>query len=225
MAIGSSPSLAYCTIFCHNIHRTSISISHLLIYIFAYVFMPANVCTCVRMHCMLQLRGFGRPPTQFSDLVSPVCWHVTVRHVIAAVFKLRAQFLNTCQGRHCRIKIDSAVNLGEKSSLEFRQCMLWVIQRTKTVSQFAVLFATLWHCRELSDKWYTPHFQWVLQRLTPAVTDRLPPVLTSPAVHSVCAIYHAMCQPANRLLLAASYTVFILCYNRFFPSCTCLYFS
>jgi len=71
-----------------------------------------------------------------SDLVSPVCCHVTVGHVTAAVFKLWARS--------------------------------------------AVLFATLWHCRELSDKWYAHHIQfefWVLWRLTPAVTDRSLPVL------------------------------------------------
>jgi len=73
-----------------------------------------------------------------SDLVSPFCCRVTVGDVTAAVFKLRARFLNISHVRRCWIKIDSAVNLGQKSSSEFRQCVLWVIRLTKTVSRSAV---------------------------------------------------------------------------------------
>jgi len=70
---------------------------------------------------------------------------MTKSHVTAAVFKRRAWFLNTVQVRHCWIKIDSAVNLGEKPSSVFMQCVLWVIRLTKIVSWSAVLFTTLWH--------------------------------------------------------------------------------
>jgi len=64
--------------------------------------------------------------------------------------------------------------------VEYRSTVLWVIRLTKTVSRSAVLFATLWHCRELSGKRYAHRLQfefWLLWQLTPAVTDRLLPVL------------------------------------------------
>jgi len=80
---------------------------------------------------------------------------------------------------------------------EDRQCsVLWILERRRArsscsvccgwydwrrpLSRSAVLFATLWHCRELSDERYTHHIQfefWLLRRLTPVVTDRPPPVL------------------------------------------------
>jgi len=43
------------------------------------------------------------------------------------------QVLDTFQGWHCWIKIDSAMNFGETPSSEFAQCVLWVIRLTKTV--------------------------------------------------------------------------------------------
>jgi len=49
VVIGSSPFLAYCTIFIVILVRS-------LIYIFAHVFVPVAVCTCLRIGCAPQLR-------------------------------------------------------------------------------------------------------------------------------------------------------------------------
>jgi len=55
-------------------------------------------------------------------------------------------------------------------------CCGWYDWR-RPLSRSTVLFATLRHCRELSDERYAHHIQfefWLLGRLKPAVTDRLP---------------------------------------------------
>jgi len=78
-------------------------------------------------------------------------------------------------------------------------CCGWYDWR-RPLSRPAVLFATPWHCRELSDEWYAHHIQfefWLLRRLTPAVTDRPP----TPAVRSVGVVYYAVV--TTRLLLSA----------------------
>jgi len=58
VVISSSPPLAL--FFYHNVQC-----SRSLVYIFAYVFVPVTVCTCVRIDCTPRLRCLSRPPTQF----------------------------------------------------------------------------------------------------------------------------------------------------------------
>jgi len=78
----------------------------------------------------------------------------------------------------------------------------------RPLSRSAGLFATLWHWRELSDEPYAHHNQvefWLLRRLTPAVTDRSPPVLrrqqSVSSVSSTTQLLQCVCCSA----LAASY--------------------
>jgi len=144
--------LAYCAIFYHNVQwgrRFTYLHMHLSQSLFVLVYAYAARRSCAAIA--------GRRPSfrpGFTCLLSFDCGHVTT-----AVFELRARFLYTSQVRRCLIKIDSAVNLGETPSSEFVQCVLWVIRLTKTVSRSAVLFATVCHCRELSDKRYAHHIQ------------------------------------------------------------------
>jgi len=94
--------------------------------------------------------------------------------------------------------------------------VLWILERRRARSSFsvcsgwygwqrplsrsAVLFATLWHWRELSDERYAHHIQfefWLLRWLTLDVTDRP----TMPAVRSVGVVYYTI--NTTRLLLSA----------------------
>jgi len=156
---------------------------------------------------------------------------MTISHVTAAEFKLRARFLDTFQVRRCWIKIDSAVNLGKTLSSEFVQCVCceWYNWR-RPLSRSAVLFTTLWHCRKLSDERYAHHIQfefWLLRRLTPAVTDRPPTVLqrqqSVPSVSSTTQLLQRVCcslAACRQLHLFGGILGFILCYILFFPYCT-----
>jgi len=71
--------------------------------------------------------------SSLCSLVSPVYCRMTKSHLTATLFKVGAQFLDTFQVRRCWIKINSAVNLREKPSVEFVQCVLWVILLMKTI--------------------------------------------------------------------------------------------
>jgi len=103
----------------------------------------------------------------------------------------------------------------------------------RPLSRSAVLFATLWHCRELSDEWFTHHIQfefWLLRRLTPAITDRPPPILwcqqSVPSVSSTKQLLQCVCcsaSAAQRLLLATSFwwhSWFCTMLQTLFPHCT-----
>jgi len=113
-----------------------------LIYIFTYVFVPVTVCTCVRIGCAPQLRCFSLPPTQFPAVLTR--FHLFAMYDEKSRDRRRVQTWGAIsrhfQVRHCWIKIDSSVNLGETPSSEFMQCVLWVIRLTKTVESicFAV---------------------------------------------------------------------------------------
>jgi len=181
------------------------------------------------------LYGIGQPPTRrlSSDLVSPVCCRVTVGHVTAAVFEQCARVLVTSQVRRCWIKIDSAVNFRGKSSSVFMQCRLWVIRLTKTVSRSAVLFATLWDCRELSDDTLATVSEssgcYDNNWRRPSPTVRRPSYdASSPFRRCRLARCVLTCET---LAAAASYYCWwhsrSLYYVRVppFPFCTCLYFS
>jgi len=85
------------------------------------LFVPVYACAARRGCTALAGR---RPADPVSDLVSPACCRVTVSHVTATVFKRWARFLVTSQVRRCSVKIDSAMNIGEKPSTEFIQCEL-----------------------------------------------------------------------------------------------------
>jgi len=100
-----------------------------------------------------------------------VCYCMTINHVTAALFKIGRDF-TTLSSQTLLNKIDSAVNIGETSSSEFVQCVLWVIRLAKPLSRPTALFVTLWHYSELSEERYAHHIQfefWLLRRLTPAV--------------------------------------------------------
>jgi len=77
------------------------------------------------------------------------------------------------------------------------------------------IFATQWHCRELSDERYADHSQfkyWLQQRLTPGITDRSPLVLRrQQSVLSLSSTCHDA-SAALRLLLVASY-VFLVTFS------------
>jgi len=158
---------------------------------------------------------------------------MTKSHVTAAVFKLRARFLDTFQVRRCWIKIDSAVNLGEKPSSELMQCVLWVIWLTKTVESIC---CAVRHTVTLPTAvWRTIHSPHSVRVLIATTTDaghHRPSAArpTMPAVRSVGVVYYAVI--ITRLLLSAcclplatslgvmsfdDILGFILCYKLLFP--------
>jgi len=179
-----------------------------LIYIFAYVFVPVTVCTCVRICCAPQLRCRSllrrrRPPIQFSglvDLLLLVCYRMTRSHVTAAVFKLGARFLDF-QVWRCWIKIDSAVNLGETPSSELVQYVMRVTRLAKTVE--SICCAVRHTVTLLRAVWWTirsPHL--VLIATTTEAGRRLSAARpTTPAVRSIGVVYYAVV--TTRLLLSA----------------------
>jgi len=87
---------------------------------------------------------------------------MTRSHVTAAVFKTRARFYDTFTS----------------DFVEWRSTVLWVLERGRTRSSCSVccewydwrrlvlvrcrstVFATPWHCRELSDERYADHIQF-----------------------------------------------------------------
>jgi len=184
-----------------------------LIYIFAYVFVPVTVCTCARIGCAPQLccRTLlrRRRPSFPAGL--------TCFHLFATVW-LEVTWLPLCSnwGRDfstlssqtlLKKKIDSVVILERRRARSSCSvCCRWYDWR-RPLSRSAVQFATLWHCRELFDERYAHHIQfefWLLQRLTPAVTDRPPTVLrcqqSVPSVSSITQLLQRVCCSA----LAAS---------------------
>jgi len=156
-------------------------------------------CACVRMRCTL--RPVPHWPaadwlTQFSTCLLSCDCGSRVRRCVGMVSVISGHFSSQTLlngDRQC-------CELWRDAELRVVQRVLWVIWLTKTLSRSVVLFATLWHCRELSDERYARHSQckfWMLWQLTPAVTVARP---TIPAVRSVGAVYHAVCQLASRLL-------------------------
>jgi len=149
--------------------------------------------------CTHRLRAFcyaaADPVSGRVDLVSPVCYHMTRSHMTAAVFTI---------GRDSTISSQTLLNKDQQfceswrdAELEVSACVCcgWYDWR-RPLSRSAALFATLWHCRELSDEQYAHHIQfeyWLLRRLTPAVTDRPPPVLrrqqSVPLVSSITQLF------------------------------------
>jgi len=193
VAIGLSPPLAYCSIF-------SVIFSDVVICIFAYV------CTAGTPQLHLH-----RPPTPRHLPCWPVylfttwpeaTWQFAVLKTIAwtLLFHIRL----------CWVKIDSAVSLGQIPNLEFVQCVLWGIvwrlvvsgseSPSNTTGKVMVLvrwvillfFATLWHCRELSDKRFADPTQfkyWLLWQLTPGITDCSLPILRCQQSIFVAVVY------------------------------------
>jgi len=169
--------------------------------LFIPVYAYAVCCSCATLA--------GRQPTDPApDLVSPVCWRVTAGHVTATVLKVLAWFLDTFQVRRCWIKIDSAVNLGEKPNSEFTQSVLRVIQLTKAVESIccAVCHSDIAESCLTNDTLAT--FSCAM---TTEASRHWPFAASSmlPAVCSVSVVYHAVCQRANHLLLAASYNFWV----------------
>jgi len=100
-------------------------------------------------------------------------------------------------------------------------CYGWYDWR-RPLSRSAVLFVTLWHCRELSVERYAHHIQfefWLLRRLTPAITDRPPPVLwrqqSVPSVLSTTQLLRVCCSAlaATRQLHLFGDILGLLCYS------------
>jgi len=154
-------------------------------YIFVYVFVPVTDCSCVRIGCAPQLRCRSllrrRRP---ADLVFRPCW---------PAFTCLLPYDEKSRDRRC-VQTWGAISRHFSSQTllnKDRQCCESWARSSCTVccgwydwwrplSRSAVLFATLWHCRELSDERYAHHIQfefWVLQQLTPVVTDRPKTVL------------------------------------------------
>jgi len=153
-----------------------------LLYIFAYVFVPVTVWTCVRISCAQQLRCLSLPPTQLPAVLTWFNLFATVwREVTCPTLCSNwGRFLDTFQVRRCWIKIDSAVNLGETPSSKFVQCVLWVIRLTKTVESICCAVRhTVTLPRAVWRTICSPHSVRVLIATTTdaAVTDRSPPVL------------------------------------------------
>jgi len=149
-----------------------------------------------------------------------VCCRVTAS-CDAAVFELMVRFLDTSQFRRCWIKIDSAVNLGETPSLEFVQCVLWVIRLMKTVESICrAVRHTVTLPRAVWQMMHSPHLVRVLIATTTDTGCHRPSTArpTTPAVRSVGVVYHAVCQRANACcLLFGEILGFLLCYSLLFP--------
>jgi len=104
--MGSSPFLAYCPMFYRNVRED----------------VDLHICICIcTSHC-LHIAARGRrcsalASRRLADLVSDLVFcRVTVGHVTAAVFEQCARVLIHFSARRCWLKIDIAVNFGEKSS-------------------------------------------------------------------------------------------------------------
>jgi len=178
-----------------------------MIYIFAYVFVQVTVCICVRIGCAPQLhcRNLLRHRRPAVSVFRP-CWPVFTC-LLSYDEKSRdrgARFLDTFKVRRCWIKIDSSVNLGATPSLEFLQCVLWVIRLTKTVE--SICCAVRHAVTVLRAVWRTirsPHSVRVLSATTTDAGRHRPSAARppTPAVRSVGVVYYAVV--TTRLLLSA----------------------
>jgi len=170
---------------------------------YACIFVPVIDCTCVlRCHAephSLPCRWIADPVYRQCWPVSPVYYRVTSSYVTAAEFQTQARFYNTFTSdfvewkstelwllERCRAQILCSVCC-ERLFGDLQWKWEWVTKwydywspHANPLSLSAVFFATIWHCRELSDERYADHIQfkyWLLQWLTPRTTDRSPPVL------------------------------------------------
>jgi len=126
------------------------------------------------------------------------------------VFKLRAWFLVTFQVRRCRIKIDSAVNLGKKAELGVRA--VCAVGDTTDVDCWVDLLCCSLHC-DTAESCLTNDTLTTFSSSSGCYDDWRRPSPTvrrlsydaTPAVRFVGVVYYAVCQRANRLQLAATY--------------------
>jgi len=180
-----------------------------LIYIFAYLFVPVIVCTCVRIGCAPQLRCHSL--LRCRRLSFPTCWLVFTCLLLydeksrdRSCVQTGGAISRHFRVRRCWIKIDSAVNLGVTPSSEFVQCVLWVIRPTKTVESIC---CAVCHTVTLSRAvWRTirsPHLVRVLITTTTDAGRHRPSAArpTTPTVCSVGVVYYAVVP--TRLLLSA----------------------
>jgi len=160
----------------------------LLVYIFAYVFVPVIVCTCVRIGCAPQLRCCSLLRRRRPRPSLPAA--LTCFHLFATVWgeirdrrcvQTGGSISDFFQVRRCWIKIDSVVNLGETPSSEFVQCVLWVIWLTKTVESICcAIHHTVTLPRAVWRTIRSPHHSvrvLIATTTDAAVTDRPPTVL------------------------------------------------
>jgi len=179
----------------------------LLIYIFAYVFVPVTDCTCVCIGCTPQLHSCSLPRHCRSDPVFWPCWPgftcllpYEQKQCDHCCVQTRVWFCDTFTSVFAEER-STVLSLGEKSWARSSRsmCCGWYNWR-RSLSQSTVLFAALWHCRELSDEWYYDHIPfkfWLLWQLMLAVPDRSPPILrcqqSVPSVSSTTELPQRVC--------------------------------
>jgi len=204
--IGSSPPLAYCTIFI----------------VMSNEVVDLHICICMRTShslylCTHRLRAAAvspwlaaPPPTQFSgcvDLFSPVCYRITRSHVTTAVFKLRASQMLLNKNRQCCESWRDA-ELGvrtvcavDHTTDEDRESICCAVRHTVTLPR------AVWRTIR------SPHSVRVLIATT---TVRRPSCDASSPFRLCCLLrscYNA--SAAQRLLLAASY-IFLVTLSVFY---------
>jgi len=170
---------------------------------YACFVVPVIDCTCMlhRHGWAMQPTTVTAKPTQFSERAdSPVLFTGRWLEVTwpPLSFKLGRSFTTLShqtllsEDRQCWTSWRDA-ELGDRTVCAMRDHLVthseweWVTEGydwrspgASLVSHSTVFFATLWHCRVLSDKWYADHIQfkyWLLRRLTPGTIDQSPPVL------------------------------------------------
>jgi len=173
-----------------------------LICIFAYVCMPHRTSHWLYlcMHCIgctsqLLLCRPAAPRHLPCLFTCSVCWLVTRSPATAAVFQTRAWFDYTFTS----------------DITKWRSTALWVLERCRAMwcgwqnwrrqlSRSTVPFATMWHCRVLSDKRYADHIiccphpvQVLIATTTDAINHRsFTTHPTTPAVRFIDVVYNVV---------------------------------
>jgi len=156
----------------------------------------------------------GRTRRVFPHTVSPAYYRMTRSHVIDLLFWKRSRELFTFTSDFVKWRSTALWVLERRRARRSRSVCCersfgdsrweweWVTEwydwrrpGASSLSRFTVFFATLWHCRELSDERYADHIQfkyWLLRRLTPGITDRSPPDLRRQQSVFVAVVYYAV---------------------------------
>jgi len=212
VSIGSSPPLAYCIILSQCPVRS-------LIYIFAYVFVPVTVCTCVRIGCEPQLHC--RSLLRHRQPSFPACWPVFTCLLLYDVWR-EVTWPPLCSNWDAISRHFSSQTLLNKD----RQCCKSL--REAELDVHAVCAVRYDGRRPWVDLLCcSPHYDTAEICLT---NDTLTTFSSSSDCYDasslfrrcrlLCSCYNA--SAAQRLLLAASYIFwdifgFILCYILLFP--------
>jgi len=163
------------------------------VYIFAYVFMPLTVCTCVRVGCMPRLCCHGllhcrRPAKPVFRPCWPVCYRMTRSHMTATVFKLGARLLDTSQSH-------MLLNKDQQCCESWRDIKLRVCARcavgdrlTKTIE--SICCAVRHTVTLLRAVWWTIHLPHSVRVLIATMTDAGHhwPSAAHPTTPTICSV-------------------------------------